>query len=245
MHMLYILLYSNIFLAVFNMAPAFPMDGGRVLRALLSIRLGRAKATYIASRLGQIIAVLFVIYAVSPLLKKVFTPFTDIGQSLMFIDWQFQPVLALISGFIFYTARSEYQNVRMDEILSHHTVANVLRTHFTRLKTGDLMFTPAGEIKKGFETNFLVFDDADILRGVLHHEDIIDAVKNKHYDASVFSYMIHEFQSISPFQSIKDVYHKMLESGQYLMPVMNDDTLIGVVDMTMVKHFIKFQEKVE
>ena len=76
MHMLYILLYSNIFLAVFNMAPAFPMDGGRVLRALLSIRLGRAKATYIASRLGQIIAVLFVIYAVSPLLKKVFTPFT-------------------------------------------------------------------------------------------------------------------------------------------------------------------------
>jgi Zn-dependent protease len=245
MKMLYYLLYSNIVLAVFNMIPAFPMDGGRVLRALLTMRIGRSKATFIASTLGQIIAVCFVVYALSPLLRKIFSPFTDIGQSLTFIDWQFQPVLALISGFIFYTARNEYKTVRMDEILNHHTISNILRPQYTRLKTGDLIQTAVVEMKKGVETNFLVFDDADILRGVLQDDDIIDAMKNKHYDALVFTYMTHEFKSISLFASIKEAYYTMSHSGQYLMPVMNEETLVGVVDMVTLQNFIKFQEKVE
>jgi Zn-dependent protease len=245
LNMLFTLLISNIGLVVFNMIPAFPMDGGRVFRALLSIRLGRSRATYIASIFGQVISVGFIIFALLPLLRYVFTPYTDIGMSLTFIWWKFQPVLALISVFIFTTARNEYKSVRMDEIMSRHTVVNVLRPHFTRLKTSDLMQTASTEMAKGVESNFLVFDDADILRGVLQDDDILDAAKNKHYDALVFTYMTHELKKISPFDSIKDVYYKMLETGQYLMPVMQDDTVTGVVDMVMLQNFIKFQEKVK
>jgi Zn-dependent protease len=245
MNMLFTLLISNIGLVVFNMIPAFPMDGGRVFRALLSLKLGRSRATYIASVLGQVISVGFIIFALLPLLHYIFTPFTDIGMSLKFIWWKFQPVLALISVFIFTTARNEYKSVRMDEIMSHHTVVNVLKPHFTRLKTSDLMQTPASEMSKGFESNFLVFDDSDILRGVLQDEDIVDAVKNKHYDALVFTYMTHEFKKLSPYNSIKEVYYKMLETGQYLMPVMQDEKVMGVVDMTMLQNFMNFQEKVE
>jgi Zn-dependent protease/CBS domain-containing protein len=244
-NMLFTLLISNIGLVVFNMIPAFPMDGGRVFRALLSIRLGRSRATYIASIFGQVISVGFIIFALLPLLRYVFTPYTDIGMSLTFIWWKFQPVLALISVFIFTTARNEYKSVRMDEIMSRHTVVNVLRPHFTRLKTSDLMQTASTEMAKGVESNFLVFDDADILRGVLQDDDILDAAKNKHYDALVFTYMTHELKKISPFDSIKDVYYKMLETGQYLMPVMQNDTVTGVVDMVMLQNFIKFQEKVK
>jgi Zn-dependent protease len=244
-NMLFTLLISNIGLVVFNMIPAFPMDGGRVFRALLSLRLGRSRATYIASIFGQIISVGFIIFALLPLLRYVFTPFTDIGMSLTFIWWKFQPVLALISVFIFTTARNEYKSVRMDEIMSRHTVVNVLRPHFTRLKTSDLMQTASTEMAKGVESNFLVFDDADILRGVLQDDDILDAAKNKHYDALVFTYMTHELKKISPYDSIKEVYYKMLETGQYLMPVMQDETVAGVVDMAMLQNFIKFQEKVK
>jgi Zn-dependent protease len=243
--LLYTLLYSNIGLVVFNMIPAFPMDGGRVLRALLSFRLGRSKATHIASILGQVISVGFVIFALLPLLHYIFSPFTDIGMSLSFITWDIQPVLALISVFIFTTARNEYKSVRMEEILNRHTVVNVLRRDFTRLKTGDLIRTASSEMTKGFESNFLVFDDADILRGVLQDDDILDALKNKHYDALVFTYMTHEFKKIALHDSIKEVYYKMLETGQYLMPVMQEDTVIGVVDMVMLQNFIKSQEKVE
>jgi Zn-dependent protease len=244
MNMLFTLLISNIGLVVFNMIPAFPMDGGRVFRALLSLKLGRSRATYIASIFGQVISIGFIIFALLPLLRYIFTPFTDIGMSLTFIWWKFQPVLALISVFIFTTARNEYKSVRMDEIMSHHTVVNVLKPHFTRLKTSDLMQTPASEMSKGFESNFLVFDDSDILRGVLQDEDIVDAVKNKHYDALVFTYMTHEFKKLSPYNSIKEVYYNMLETGQYLMPVMQDEKVMGVVDMTMLQNFMNFQEKV-
>ncbi len=256
MKLLYALLYSNVGLVVFNMIPAFPMDGGRVLRALLSLRLGRSKATYIASIFGQVISIGFIIYAVLPVFRYLFSSFSKTNVSLSFIDWDVQPVLALISVFIFTTARNEYKSVRMEEILSRHTVINILRPHFTFLKTSDLMQTAASEMAKGFEANFLVFDGSDILndaeiptqaslRGVLQDDDILDAVKNKHYDALVFTYMTHEFKTIHQYDSIKEVYYKMLETGQYLMPVVQDEKVIGVVDMAMMQNFIKFQEKVE
>lgn len=243
MQMLYFLLYSNVILALFNMIPAFPMDGGRVLRALLSLRLGRSKATYIASIFGQVISAVGFVGALLPLLHYAFSLFPEIGISLSFIGWNFQPVLALISIFIFITARNEYKNVRMDEILSHHTVVNILRAHFTRLKTSDLMQTAASEMSKGMESNFLVFDDANILRGVLQDDDILDAVKNKHYDALAFTYMTHEYKKTNQYDSIKQVYYTMLESGQYLMPVLQDENVIGVVDMAMLQNFMKSQEK--
>ena len=132
----------------------------------------------------------------------------------------------------------------MDEILSRHTISNILRTHFTRLKTSDLVQTAASEMKKGNEFNFLVFDDDDLLRGLLQDDDVLDSVKNKDYNALVMTYMTTNFQRAKPFDSIREVYYKMLHSGQYLTPVMNGDELIGVVDMAMLQNFIASHEKV-
>lgn len=237
------LMQANFWLVVFNMIPAFPMDGGRVFRALLSIRFGRTWATKMASILGQIIAVGFLLYALLPLLKSYIPETTLFGELLSSEKWVFQPVLAFISVFIVYNARNEYRHVRMDEILNRHTIGNIIRPYFTRLKTGDLIQTAISEMKKGREVNFLVFDDMNILRGILQEDDILDAVKNKHYDAIVFTYMIHEFRIVTPYESIKEVYYRMLQSGQYIMPVMTNDTLLGVVDMSTLENFIESNEK--
>jgi Zn-dependent protease len=99
----------NAILAVFNLIPAFPMDGGRVLRALLTQRLGRLQATYIASRTGRVIAVLFFFVGIFGI--KNFTvygihPFTP-GNI----------VLIIIAFFVYFNADREYRMVQYEELI--------------------------------------------------------------------------------------------------------------------------------
>lgn len=89
------LMYVNIVLVVFNMLPAFPMDGGRVLRSLLAMKLGQLRATSIAARVGRWMALLFAIWAV-------------------FIQWN--PMLLLLAGFIFVTGTMELLQVKMQSM---------------------------------------------------------------------------------------------------------------------------------
>ena len=89
--------FVNLGLASFNMLPAFPMDGGRVLRALLSPRLGRLRATRIAARVGRVMAVLFAVAAI-------------------WLGWREHIMLFFIAGFVFWAAGAEYRLVRMQEM---------------------------------------------------------------------------------------------------------------------------------
>ncbi len=95
---------ANLALAVFNLVPAFPMDGGRVFRALMTPRHGRLKATYFASRIGRILAVAFFIIGMF-----------GIGGSPYFSSGN--PSLILISIFIFITADKEYRMVQFEELM--------------------------------------------------------------------------------------------------------------------------------
>ena len=92
--------WVNIALAVFNLVPAFPMDGGRVLRALLATRLSYARATRIASRIGQVLAGIFMLIG---LLKP-------------------QPIWVLIGMFIYLGAAQEAALVEMKAALGAATV---------------------------------------------------------------------------------------------------------------------------
>jgi Zn-dependent protease len=87
------LITANIFLALFNLLPAFPMDGGRVLRALLSGSMGRARATAVAARIGRAMAVIFGIAGL----------------------WMWQPVLVLVAVFVYMVSRAEEAQVLADE----------------------------------------------------------------------------------------------------------------------------------
>lgn len=98
----------NIIIAVFNLIPAFPMDGGRVFRALLTPRYGRVQATYIASRLGRAIAIAFFIIGIFGL--KNFAPF-----GYPFNPWN--PFLIVISIFIFINADREFRMVQYEELM--------------------------------------------------------------------------------------------------------------------------------
>jgi Zn-dependent protease len=253
------LLQANFTLVLFNMIPAFPMDGGRVLRALLSIPFGRVQATKIAAFLGQVIAVGFLIYALLPAFVYVLTlgesyfypENTVLGQKTKDIDWDFQPILALIAGFVFYAARTEYQQIKLEGQLTQFTVSQIMRTAFTPFQTSDPIHSAIQELTKGKETNFLVFDDANILRGVLQEADIMDAMKHRHYDAMISTYTTSNFEKTTVNATLKDVYDKMYNTGQYILPVFGDNkktesnqtenadyAVLGVVDLAALEEIL-------
>ena len=230
------LMQANLMLAVFNMIPAFPLDGGRVLRALLSMSFGRSKATQWAALIGQILAIFFFLYAIIPL----FTAFLPKNHAAnTFVDWTFQPVLMLISFFVFYTARSEYRQTILDKNLASKPVKEVTRAVLNTLQTTDIMHTATSQWQKDREINFLVYDNDKILRGVLQDGDIQDALKNQAFDALVSTYMTVNFYTIQETDSLKNAYDKMVETGQSLLPVINTEgSVVGIIDEEILSKFI-------
>jgi Zn-dependent protease len=231
------LLHANLILAIFNMLPAFPLDGGRVLRALLSVPLGRVKATALAVFVGQALAIGFFIYTLLPL-GLGFLPEDSPWREL--IDWSFQPVWMLISFFVIYTARHEYSQVLLEQSMQDTKISSIMSPVFIRFQTKDVMHTAIEKYTASTLKDFLIFDDDQILRGVLQENDIEDAAKNKQFDALVSTYTTHEFQTATPTESIKSVYERMIKVEQSLFPVLNTEGgVVGVVDFSMIENFMK------
>ncbi|MBL7817696.1 MAG: site-2 protease family protein [Saprospiraceae bacterium] len=238
---------ANFMLVVFNMIPAFPMDGGRVLRALLSMSFGRVKATKLATILGQVISIAFFVYALLPAVADFFpeSPFFENWRDAEGEHWGLKPILALIAGFVFYTARQEYQQILFEEHLSQWNVNQIMRPVFTTFQTSDPMHIAIQELANGQESNFLVFDDAHILRGILQEPDMLDAMKNRHYDALVSSYASLSNEKAMENTSLKEIYEKMYRTNVFALPVVKEDNLIversevlGIIELLAIENLL-------
>lgn len=217
-----LLLLGNIALAGFNLLPAFPMDGGRIFRALLSIRMGRLKATKIASQLGNFIGAFMVVYAVY-------------SQSIF---------LGFIGIFVFFLASQEYRLVQMDEMLKNHLLSEIFAPTFTRINTTDEIGKVIEELKHGLEKNFLVFDEHGAIAGVLHESHILEALKDKAFETPVEQYMSKEFEVVNPNVTLQQVVAKVQEKGYNIFPVVENGQLVGMVDVTLLNNFIRLQQKI-
>lgn len=223
--LLFGLLMLNGTLAIFNLLPAFPMDGGRVLRALLSIRLGRAKATRIAVYIGQFFAVLLVAYGV----------------------WHdFNWVTIFIGIFVFVTAAQENRMVHLESRLEQHTVEEIMRLNFTKFQLTDKMSVVAEEFKRGLEKDFLVFNEAQQLQGVLSEDAILKAIQTQAFNQPVEHFMHPNFKTLSPHDSLKTAYGEVHWHGYNICPVFDENQqLLGVIDTIMLQHFIKIQQRIK
>lgn len=204
------LLISNCILVLFNLIPAFPMDGGRIFRSLLSMQVGRVRATRMAALLGQGIALVFI----------------GIGYF-----WS-QPMLAVVGLFVFMTARTENSMVQLDAMLRRFYARDVARRQFTRLSETDWMQTPATLVREGTERHFLVFDLENRLTGFLEKDQIAAAVKKHDLSASVAEYLSTPVQVVSANESLHDVHYLIRYHGAPIVAVADGGELIGVIDET-------------
>jgi Zn-dependent protease len=217
-YFLFGLIGLNIVLAVFNMLPAFPMDGGRVLRALLSIRMGRLRATRLASYIGQVMAVGLVVFGI----------------------WQFSIITAIIGVFVFVMAVNEYRMVRFDGLLDNYTVADVLRPQFTPLYADEPLSAAIDRMQHGAERHFLVFDRWQNISGTLSEYRLMQLAKDSSADRSqpLSAFVKKRFEVLLPTDGLRDVYPKVHWKGQGILPVYDGGRLVGVVDRGGLERFV-------
>ncbi|MEE4119299.1 MAG: site-2 protease family protein [Paracoccaceae bacterium] len=164
----------NLFLVVFNLIPAFPMDGGRVFRALLSIPLGRLRATRAAARAGQAMAFLFGFLGL-------------FGGS---------PILLLIALFIFVAAASEASDVQLRDMARNVAAREAMITGYEPLAPDDRMGAAATALLRTTQHEFPVLGEDGRLVGVLTRDAIFKAVNEERRGALVADEMETDIPAI-------------------------------------------------
>lgn len=215
----------NLILGGFNLLPAFPTDGGRILRALLSTQMTRFNATRVASYVGQIFGLLFIFMAVN--------------------DSEEYWILGLFGFFIIIAARQELENVRMESILKTHFVSEIVNPTYTKLIFSDKMDVAAGYLKQGTEQHFLVFDEDEFsLIGSLSKESITKAIKSNDLESQIVKYSEQaQIPAVYSTDSLKSVYERLYEYQHPILPILQEGQIIGVVNDDLVDNFLKMSRK--
>lgn len=200
--------WINLMLAAFNMLPAFPMDGGRVLRSLLARRFNYRKATSIAVNIGHIFALLFGYFG--------------------FIHGHI--MLMLIAVFIYMAASAEEAQVDVKETIKGFRVRDILPKEFMTLHSDVSISKVLELIFHTHQEDFPVVDD-DRLVGFLTRADIIINIHQHGTGGLVRDIMRTEFPTISPDNFLTDIQRIMEESKMKALPVVKEKKVFGVITL--------------
>jgi Zn-dependent protease/CBS domain-containing protein len=177
---------ANIFLAVFNLIPAFPMDGGRVLHALLAMRLGGPLATEIAAKIGQAFAL-----------------------GLGFLGLFGNPLLIFIAIFIYIAAAGEAQMSASQQALKGLAVGEAMETRFTPIGIDATLSEAVDALLATAQHEFPVVDAFKKPIGLLTREDILSAVKSHGGEEPASAFMRAGLESVRPAQAVETVFERL------------------------------------
>jgi Zn-dependent protease len=208
----------NIFLVVFNMLPAFPMDGGRVLRALLASRLEYTRATHIAAVVGQGMAILF-------------------GLLGLFVG---NPFLLFIALFVWMGAAQESGLVQVRSAFSGIPVARAMITDFVTLSVGDSLGHAIDLILAGSQQDFPVLDQGR-LAGVLTRADLLTALARQGRDARVEDVMQRDFLVVDSSDMLEVAFARLQSCECRTLPVTHAGELVGIVTTDNLGEFVMIQ----
>ena len=204
---LQILFWTNIVMVVFNLIPAFPLDGGRVLRALLATRMEYAQATRVAAGIGQGLA----------LALGIFAAFT--GQIL----------LILIAIFIYMAAESEAAVVQMRSVTAGLPVSSAMVTRFDTLDQRSTLNQAIDVLLGTSQHEFPVLDDNGGFAGLLTKHDLLVALRNSGADTPVTDVMVKGLPTVLPQTSLDRALDFVRQAGAAALPVLdNTGRLVGL-----------------
>jgi Zn-dependent protease/predicted transcriptional regulator len=214
-HTLASLLWINLALAGFNLLPAFPMDGGRVLRALLALRQDYTQATQTAANVGQIMAILFGLFGLI----------------------SFNPILLFIALFVYVGAQQESQQAVYRAFTEGTPVRQAMVTRFATLAVDDTLDDAVDALLAGTDHDFPVVRDGEIV-GILRRKQLIQALSDHDRDTPVGEVADQNFFTTDPGAPLDEVFQQMNESNHSTVPVVEGPRLVGLLTLENVGELI-------
>lgn len=206
----------NLSIAGFNLLPAFPLDGGRALRAMLAMRSrDYGKATRTAARVGRSFALIFGLLAIYVL-----------GN----------PLLVVIAVFVWVAAGAEAVLAQTTAALEHVPLEQLMMTDVRTLSPNDDLARAARLTLEGFQQDFPVVDDG-VLVGMLTRRDLVRALAEGGATRLVGSAMQRDYAMASPDDAMDVVLHR-LSAGATALPVVRGRELLGLLTMENVQEFL-------
>jgi len=199
---------ANLTLGLFNLIPAYPLDGGRIFRGLLASRLPYAVATRWAARLGKVFGALFIV------------------GGIYSADW-WLPILGI---FLYIGASSEEQATLLQSALEGLKVVDLMITDYVAASGADTLSAVLGRSFHTFQEDFPVIRDG-VFFGVLTRGRMIEALRDEG-DAYVQGVARRVHGSASPEQPLREALKTMHTERVSLLPVMEDGRMIGIVTLS-------------
>lgn len=205
---------ANVILAVFNLIPAFPMDGGRVLRAVLAFNMDKLKATTIAARVGQLLAIVFV-----------------------FLGFFSNFWLVFIGLFIFLGAGAEAVQESTKSALIGYTASDVLIQKYTRLSPMETLEKAVQLLQNTQDQGFVVVENDQAI-GVLTRKELIKGLSTYGNSSRVSDIMRNDFAIVTPNTPLQQVYEKLVSNNSQLAAVLDNGQLTGIVTVKGINEMI-------
>ena len=204
------LMTVNLIMIGFNLLPAFPMDGGRVLRAFLASRMDYAKATRIAASLGRLMALLFVFAG---------------------LFWVKNPFLIFIALVVWFGAGQEARWAVSKHQRQGNTVRHFMIRDFYTAHTACTLLQIADRILAGKQTEFPVTNDRDELVGMIGIHNVLDGLKNHPPSTHVDTIMATELKTVEADHSLESIMIQYQRHPGMLLPVLDQTRLVGLLPL--------------
>jgi Zn-dependent protease/CBS domain-containing protein len=201
------LLLTNVILVVFNMIPAFPMDGGRVLRAFLAMNMNYVRATQMAARVGQAVALGFALVALT-------VPGTF--------------MLLLIAFFVWIGASQEAAMVAQRASLAGLKVRQAMITQIQVVRPDAPLEDISRRVLTSFQYEFPVLEDGRVV-GIITRDDLAKALSHVAGDTPVSEVMQREFLTAAPDEPLTTVLERLRECQCHSLPVLDGPQLLGLI----------------
>jgi CBS domain-containing protein len=203
--------WINFFIFALNLMPAFPLDGGRILRAWLGRKMEFQQATRRAVNIGHGFAAVF-----------------------MFVGVLISPWLMLLGLFMFMAAQIEERTLLFQSVVEAVRMEDVMLTQFSTLSPADTLEDALSAAVHSLQDDFPVVRGGDLV-GVINRQTIVDSLR-RDGNGYVQGAMNKAFEVASRTESLASAFRKLTSRGLTLIPVVDQERLVGIVTLQNLMH---------